>query len=302
MYLKISALACALLLGGVGLACDVCGSSSPDSQLGFWPGMNKHFLGFRYKYRLFKSEHPTFFEGEEITFVKNHFHSAELYGRFVANKRLQFYAFAPYMAYRDKDVSISGFGDARAMVNYGVILGQDSLKVRHRLFLGAGIKMPTGKNGQNTSSNASILQNMQPGSGSWDYSANLNYSITLDNWSVGLESSYTLTTPNFWRYKFGNRWVSAFQILRTMENRVGYQLIPSIGLRHERANIDYVNISKNETNPYSGGYFVHTTLGLKARLNNVVLSLDGQLPVAQKIGQGYVTSRLNVSASIQYLF
>ncbi len=304
MYCKQLMLAAIMLASVPANACDVCGSAGAANQFGILSGSNMHFIGFRYKYRLFQSSHPLLFQNEKPKSYTNHFSSYELWGRWAASRRIQVYGFLPYNTYQDEEYQFSGLGDVSLYTNYAVIDQTDTSNtslIKRKLLVGAGIKAPTGNSdiGENE---GTVLPNMQPGTGTWDYTLGLQYHHKIADWGFSVESNYKINGIDYYRRQFGNRWSSSITAFRAITlNYIENSLVPQLGVQYVNAAKDYRNVSKNEVNLYSGGHFLHATLGLDLILNKLTFNAKYHLPVWQDFALGYVENRLRLSFGVRVL-
>jgi len=117
--------------------------------------------------------------------------------------------------------TVSGLGDITLM---GLYTAYTDAPVRptERLTLGAGLKTPTGKNNEKTSTGSLIHAMMQPGTGSWDPLFLVNYMRAYYPLILQANLFYHLTTEGDEGYEVGNQ--------------LSYDLIA----RYQAAN--YVNI------------------------------------------------------------
>lgn len=272
-------------------ACDVCGGISGNQSLGILPQYSNHFVGVQYQIRHFSSIHPALAEGED-EYSDEYYRMAQLWGRYNAGKRLRLFAFLPYYTNTQviKDgarVTNSGIGDASVLANYVILSSADtsSANLKHRLQAGGGLKLPTGKfeKGNGTTD----LPMMQPGTGSWDFILNANYTLRGKNAGLLVDATYTVTTPNSSSYKYGNR---------LMGNMLGFytwQLSPvtvvmQTGGQYEFALHDYDNFSKKWLNEDTGGSMLFGVLGFQAIYKKVGLQCSVQTPLWQQYGGGHV--------------
>ncbi len=304
MYCKQLMLALIMLFSMQSFACDVCGSAGAANQFGILSGSNMHFIGFRHQYRLFQSSHPILFQGETPKTYTNHFSSYELWGRWAVNQRIQVYGFMPYNTYRDEEYRFSGLGDASVYGNYAIINQSDTTAnhlIKRKLLIGAGVKAPTGSSDLNRTE-GTVLPNMQPGTGTWDYNVGLQYHQKISDWGFSIESNYKMNGADYYRHQFGNRWSSSITAFRAITlNYIENSLVPQLGLQHVHAAKDYRNVSKGEVNLYSGGHFLHATLGLDLIINKMTFNARYHMPIWQDFALGYVENRLRMTLGMKVL-
>lgn len=287
-------------------ACDVCGCSAGNQSLGILPHYQSRFLGIQYLYNSFESNHPSLFENKPDEHAIDHYHTIQLWGRYNIGKRLQLFGFLPYKYNTEQKDGVqtinSGLGDASVMANILIVKEKDgNRKWQHQLLAGGGLKLPTGSYTGISEQDKQGIPNMQPGTGSWDFLANVNYTIRRKNTGLNADLAYTMTTANGQNYKFGNRFNAGLLGFYTI-SKDEWSLIPQIGFRYEYALHDYDNYSRKWLNEQSGGYLSFATIGLQGYYGKWGARLTYNLPMAQQYGNGYVTALRKLDAGILFLF
>lgn len=283
-------------------ACNVCGGAAGSQYLGVLPQASRHFVSFQYQYSSFESRHPSLFEGRPDEHSRGFYNSYQLWGRLVASRRIQFFAFVPW---RDNQqiqdtvrFSSQGIGDVTVLAN---VLLLSAEKGRHELLAGGGIKLPTGSYDGLSEASKLGIPNTRPGSGSWDFVLNVNYTATYANYGVNTDASYTLTTPNGALYKFGNRLSSGLLVFRSFQSgRIG--LAPQLGLRYEYSLHDYDNYKRKWLNEQTGGQLAFFTIGMQTNIDRLGCRLTWQLPFYQHYGNGYVEADARIDTGVFLTF
>jgi len=288
-------------------ACDVCGASSGNQNLGLLPQMYRHFVGVQYQYNEFSSRHVPLSETRPVWYGREHYQTVQLWGRYCIGKRWQLFGFLPYRyntgSYNSSGMTIKGIGDATAIVNYTLLQTADSSDniLRHRLQGGAGIKIPLGSHSGVSQAEREGLPNMQPGTGSWDVPVNINYTARYRNSGLNADLAYVMTTPNILEYKYGNRLnmqVSLFYWLQ----RNKFSILPQAGIRFEYALHDYDNYQRKWLNEQTGGYITSAVAGVQMYYGKTGLQLQYSRPIAQYFGSGNITALQKIDAGIILLF
>ena len=298
-----------VLLGAVAFpaaACDVCGCSGSNQYMGILPQFYRHFIGLQYQYRTFSSEHIPFRAGDEPEHSTEQYQTIQLMGRYYISKRIQLLAFLPYHINRkDEDGVIShsnGIGDASILANTEILNTKDAdATMQQKLFAGGGLKLPTGHHDALASTGTDGLPNMQPGTGSWDFLANVNYTIRRKGIGANADITYTQTTPNHESYKYGNRLsvgVTGFYWWQ----RKYVRLLPQAGLRYNYAATDWDNYSKGWINDVSGGHQLFSAVGTQAYYKMWGVQLLWYQPLEQHYAQGLVTAGAHTEATFFFLF
>ena len=285
-------------------ACTICGCSAANQYLGILPQSNNHFIGLQYQYRAFESTHTD--EPASSQLSKEYYQTVQLWGRYSIGKRLQLFAFVPYIYNRQEEPtasnSIIGLGDISLLANVRLLgLYDDCGKWNHKLQAGGGIKLPTGSYNNTSVTTQEGLPNMQPGTRSWDFIVNANFTVSRDRIGANVDASYTLTTVNPSNYKYGNRF-SAGLLCYYQYKLSSLRLIPQAGLRTDVAGSDYDNYSYRWKNDMSGGYQVYSSIGIQAYYKKIGLQAMYHLPVVQHYARGLVTAKSKTEAGIYLLF
>jgi hypothetical protein len=285
-------------------ACDVCGPSASDNIFGLLPNYKARFIGFRYQFRTMQTEHPPLFEWEETRFAQDYFQTAEVWGRYgFFNGRLQLYGFLPYNIFQQEDNGTNyfahGIGDLRVMAQWTVYETVDSAAYqwRHQLQLAGGVKLPTGARNRK-SNNISLAANMQPGTGSFDFPLNLNYSLQYRKMGLNVESNLQINLSNPEGYRFGHRFSQNLRLFYRQE--LGQSLwLPSVGLNYQQMEVDRQN---GQAVDFTGGQALWGTLGVDLFRPGFSIGLHAQKPIAQHLGDGFLKAKWQASLRAIVMF
>ncbi len=295
-----------ILSVGKAVACDVCGCAATGSYLGILPQYQQNFAGLSYKYQEFNSLHPEVFGSSTPMEAKDYFQSLTAWGRYYPTERIQLFAFVPYHFNSVKEAGvrtpISGIGDVQLLANYMIWNNADSgsRMLKHNLLIGGGIKLPTGSN-HHTNSEGLILSNMQPGTGSWDFLFNLNYTLRYGKWGINTDAMYRLPTVNPRGYKYGDRVSNSYSLF-FWDKTGSVNWLPQAGVRYEWSAQDWEHYDYQLKNPYSGGYQLYTHVGIGAYYGPIALQALVSVPVKENYAGGLVTSKNRYETQIQFLF
>lgn len=297
-----------LLIAGtfVASACDICGASAGNQNLGLLPQMNRHFAGIQYQYNTFGSVYRYLSDSKPDRHDEQHYRTVQLWGRYCIGDNWQLFAFVPYRS----NVHISdntytytnGIGDISLLVNRIIYSTPQCIDSgwRHRLQGGVGIKAPTGKYIGTSELQKSGVPNMQPGTGSWDVPINLNYTISKNAYGINVDASYSFTTVSKDGYKFGNKLNSQLSAFYHIQKGKLF-LFPQIGFRYEYSLHDYDNYARRWLNTQTGGHILSATVGVQLYLKSVGVQMSYQKPVYQKYAQGFVTPVGRFDSGILFL-
>jgi len=288
-------------------ACDVCGCSASNQYLGILPQTYWNFAGLQYEYGSFSSTHPSLFEGKPNEHSNDYYNTVQAWARYNIGRRLQVFLFVPYHYNIDHAdgmrSSSSGLGDISLLVNRIMIKDKGAAAGwGQQLIAGGGLKLPTGRNTGITAPDRLGLPNIQPGTGSWDFIMNANYTVRYNKQGLNLDCAYTFTTANKDNFKYGNRFNAGLMGYYSLKFKNGFTLLPQLGARYQYTLHDYDNYSKKWLNEQSGGYLCYGDAGLQVWYRQFGLRLNYQLPISQCYGAGYVDANAKTEAGIFLLF
>lgn len=177
---------------------------------------------------------------------------------------------------------VEGFGDLRLEGTLRLLEEGTPESGVHRLYFSPGIKAPTGD--YRVKSNGIYVDPcMQPGSGSWDPLAQLEYRFSKDKFGLSLMGGYQLTTRNPQGYEFGD--VASFGIFPSYQPFSKLRLTTGLRYRdigksvdHEGRYTDKRMLSKDPAN--TGGDLADAVLSLDFPLTDrFTLSTGVSVPV-----------------------
>ena len=268
-------------------ACDICGCGTGNYYIGLLPQFNQKFIGFRYQYKYF----TTHLKDNPAQFSKDFFQTTELWGGFNIGKKWQVLAILPYHIIHQKTddgvINSSGLGDAALMVNYKLFdlasaTGNKKL-ITQQLWLGGGIKLPTGKfNADISASEIIALANSQAGTGSTDFMINLVHNLRINKFGLNTNLNYKINSANTDKYKFGNRFTaSSFAFYSFNKSRT--IISPNIGLMYEHSSFNTLQKTKVDQ---TKGYLFAASAGVEFGFNKISVGANIQLPMAQDFASG----------------
>ncbi len=286
------------------MACDICGCSARENTLGILPQIQKNFIGTSYQYRSFSSSHiPDDTSDDNITgFSKEKYHTLSLTGMYSPISRLKITAQLPFNFYNKNEYGTSvysrGIGDIAFMV-LGEVYSTKQCKpngIKHLLMAGIGTKFPTGS--INKKYGIAILeQNMQTGTGSFDFPFLAYYALKTKKSGIRSELQYILSTENKKDFKFGNRFSGNLQTWYWYEKKQ-WNVIPFVG-----AQLDWSGKDKNLgiINDYSGGCMLNGMIGTDVFIKNFGWGVSVKTPLYQNIGMGHIDNKIKCNIQFIYL-
>jgi hypothetical protein len=282
------------------LACDICGCSTGNYFLGPTPQFNNHFIGLRYSFRSFN----TVLKADNTQFSNDFYQTTELWGGYRIKPWFQVLAFVPFNSNAsvsdDGKRTKSGLGDITLLGNFKVFNNnswlRDTLSVRQQLWLGGGVKLPSGKFSIDTAEVVSSA-NSQLGTGSFDFIVMGSYDLQIENWGLTSNVSYKINQSAS-AYKFGDRFSAGLFAFRTFYSKK-MTFSPNLGLLYENLSPNKMNEKKVDS---TGGNDLLGVVGIENRFDKVIIGLNVQLPLMNNISDNQTTIKMRAMAHITYVF
>lgn len=283
-------------------ACEICGCGQGNYFLGLMPQFKHHFIGFRYHFKRFN----TVMADDPTQFSRDYYKTMELWGGWNFGKKWQVLAVIPYnFVHQVSDDGITnnqGIGDIALMVNYKLFDKSKTTKgktITQQLWIGAGIKAPTGKFNVDATDPALIaIANTQTGTASTDFMLNAMYNISINKIGINTSSSYKLNTTNSDKYTFGNRF-SASSIASYTIKKDQISILPNLGLLYEHTAINKLN---KQQVAQTGGYLLTAAGGVEVGYKKFTVGANIQLPISQRFASGQTELKLKGMMHVTYAF
>ncbi|MEJ0030281.1 MAG: hypothetical protein WDO15_07900 [Bacteroidota bacterium] len=292
------------VIAGSASACDVCGCSLGGNYFGILPFYGKNFIGLRWSEAQF---HSYIYPTQNLPAQQSHdtYSKVELWTRYHLTRRIQLFAFVPYMYNNmngtDQVVDAHGLGDINLMANYTLINNSEGgSDWKHTLIAGGGIKLPTGKFSLYDKGKI-INRNFQMGTGSVDFTASAVYTIRYKKTGLNFETGYKMNTHNKDGYHFGNQFRFSSQVFFWQQfGKVS--LLPHAGANYENAAMhrdgDIIQVN-------TGGTAILGAAGLDVYVGPFTVGVNYQKPVTQHYNSddtADITSKARWTTSLVYSF
>jgi len=289
------------------LACDICGCGVGSYYIGILPEYNKRFIGLRYQHKTLQTHLGP--QGQTTPLSTDEtYQTAELWGGWNIGQKFRVLAFVPYnFNKRNSQTSIGdkdGLGDVALMGYYNLFTQSTTFKSKllvHSLWIGGGIKAPTGK--YEPTERLAVQEspnNFQLGTASTDFTVNVAYDVRLNDLGFNFNANYKINTENKYEYRYGNKLTT--NALLYYKFRLFHKLTfaPNAGILYETAAKDVEN-NKYEMD-VSGGYSTSAIAGFELAMEKFSLGANYQNVVAQELAnkRAKAGNRLMIHISVPF--
>ncbi|SER88099.1 transporter family protein [Pedobacter rhizosphaerae] len=288
-------------------ACDICGCGVGSYYIGILPEYNKRFFGLRYQYKTLQTHLGP--RGERTPLATDEtYQSAELWGGWNIGKKFRVLVFVPYnfnkRVSQDQQGTKTGLGDVALMGYYNLFSKTGTLGSKllvQSLWLGAGIKTPTGK--YEPAERLAIQEspnNFQLGTASTDFTFNAAYDIRYNDLGLNANVNYKINTQNKYEYRYGNKLttnVLAYYKFRIFQS---FTVAPNAGILYETSAKD-VESNKYEV-AVSGGHSLAAIAGLEFAMKGISFGANYQNIRSQNLagGRAFAGNRIMTHISIPF--
>jgi hypothetical protein len=289
-----------LAIGILSNACEICGCGVGNIYLGVLPQFNHRFIGLRYHINSFHTR----LKDDPTQFSNDLYQTLEMWGGLNLGKKWQVLAIVPvnfnHQVSDEGTTSLNGLGDVVLIANYKLFdLSSTKKRIYQQLWLGGGIKLPTGKfNIDANDPDVASLANTQIGSGTTDLMLNTMYNIRIKNWGVNTTATYKLNTENKEGYKFGNK--TTLNSLLYYSARAGSAGVsPNAGFIFEHSDPSTLQAAKINL---TGGSLLLGTIGTEFSFNNLSVGFNVQLPIAQNFAGNQTKEKIKGMMHVSFAF
>ena len=285
-------------------ACPICGCGGGNLYMGLMPDFKSKFIGIRYHY----ADYHTQLANDPTQFSTNYYNSIEVWGGFNIGNKLRIMGVIPYYSNKQIDddgtTFNKGIGDITLLAQYNVWQStaflNNSKALKQELWLGGGIKLPTGNFQVNVADSSTTLAdiNAQLGTGSTDFIFTGLYSLQLGKLGLNATANYKVNLENSDKYKYGNKLTgNLIAYYRFGSKHVS--MSPNIG-------IGYESTAKNELQnakvAFTGSTLVTSIAGVELNYKAIGLGINAQLPLSQNFAEGQTQLRFKAMAHVSYSF
>lgn len=296
-----------LWLGMPVQACEICGCGAGNLYFGLLPNAERHSLALRYRQIGFTSHLYPNDPYADLFKTQERFEIVELMGRFQLGNRWNLGFFLPYAFARqvrtERSFYHQGLADALIQTQYTAWNSDWSSPAadwKHELRMGAAVKAPIGKWKYATESAGDVENpNFQPGTGSWDAMATLQYVLKYKGFGLQTDAQYRINGTNSNGYRFGNRTTGNIHFLYVQQWEGKKSLVPFAGVYGETSQAnrhDSRKVSK------TGGQLWMWNLGAQVHYQSFSLMLQWQTPLKQSLSQGHIKAENRSLVQLGYAF
>jgi len=300
-------------------ACDLCGCF-----IGVLPYDNQSSFSINHRYRIFSgypgmsggmvfpsgayrlSKPPSVLHGvNQVATSQNDFESyklIELRGKWFVSPRVELNFILPFAENRSSTNGvkqrIDGLGDATILAGYHLIRKVGDGNFRHRLVVGLGIKLPSGKCNAKTSDGDRISLMMQTGTGSTDGIFYLAYTGGGYNFRWGATGSTKFSGSNKYKEQLTPATSSTAFVGYVLTVK-SWKLLPEISAYQEYMRGMYVG------NEFEQGTTMNGVLlgpSIDAFWKNLGINLSYQLPVYEQKENYNLESKARISLGLTWSF
>ena len=277
--------------------CDACGCSASGGSMGFGSMLNNNFVGLRYMKQSYTSRDGIF---ANSPWIDENFNTIQAWARVPVTDKIQISALVPYH-FNERQLTagtenIEGLGDITVMALYTVFeTKKDSTFFTHKINLGGGVKLPTGKF-KEANNLGSVNQSFQLGTGSWDFPVVSEYVIKHKNLGLNTTLNYIFKTENSKNYQYGDQFNYAGTFFYLFDLK-SVQIVPQAGLAGE---VYQTNQQHGLDLPNTAGDILFSKFGIEAGKDKFSVGINAMLPINQNLSSGNMEANYRWSINLNY--
>lgn len=287
-------------------ACDICGCGVGNGYIGILPEFYKHIFGVRYRYNSLYTHIGSNGAPTYLT-TKEKYSITELWGAWSFKNKYRVMLSLPYSFNerfnQGKSNQKNGIGDITINGFYQLLYNKKTVKKERllvqSLWIGGGIKLPTGEYNPSDKSSSSQNTNLfQLGTGSVDYSLSAMYDVRLQDAGINAFATYKFNGTNKYDYTYGNKFTLTTQLYYKLRlGKIG--IAPNTGIQFETAQKD---IDNHFTVDLSGGRILLGGIGAEASYKKIAIGANWQTPLSQNLASGFVKAHNRMMVHVAYVF
>lgn len=277
-------------------ACDICGCGAGSYYIGILPEFNKKIIGIRYRTTGLTTHLGPGGTSSYLT-TDEKYHTAELWGGWTIKDKFRVMAYLP-VSFNSKTNQAgtefkTGLSDASALGFYRLLRNKKTIGADENtqllvqdLWIGGGVKLPTGKYNPSDKSVSSVSTNLfQLGTGSLDFILMGMYDVRLQDAGLNVTASYKINTTNQYDYYYGNRFSGSSQFYYKFRFNNKWMIAPNLGFQYEHSMKD---LDGGYSVRPTGGIATFGTLGAEVSFDKFTFGGNFQPVLSQNLGQGVV--------------
>lgn len=273
-------------------ACDICGCGVGSYYTGILPEFSKNIFGIRYRYNSLHT-HLTPGGGTSYLTTIEKFNTLDAWAGLTLTPKFRLMAYVP-VSINEKinqgnTIKRSGIGDIGVQAFYRLFderTSKGKTFIGHSLWVGAGIKLPTGKYETSQKDETGQSANtFQLGTGSVDFTMNMMYDLRIQDFGVNATASYKMNTTNKDDYRYGNKLSSTLQGYYKIRVKNKFTVAPNAGVAFETAAKDE---DEKLIADATGGNISLFSAGAEITTGKIAFGGNYQTPVSQQLAKGSV--------------
>jgi hypothetical protein len=286
-------------------ACDICGCGVGNNYIGILPDFKQKIIGLRFRYNSMLSHIGV--DGVRTYLTTDEtYRTLELYGGWNIGKHFRAMATVPYSfnerENRGTTSRKNGMGDISFTVYYQLLNSRKMFRQKllvQNLFIGAGMKLPTGKYNPADKGNTSESGNLfQLGTASVDYTITAMYDLRVQDIGINVNGSYKINGTNKYEYRYGNKLTATTQLYYKYKMKNNLSLAPNAGILYENGKTDTDNGFRVDI---SGGKIFCVTAGIEVAYKKAAIGFSWQKPVSQDLAHGIVKANSRTMLHLSFL-
>ncbi|MDE3126313.1 MAG: transporter [Bacteroidota bacterium] len=286
--------------------CDICGCGVGNNYLGIMPDFQKHIFGIRYRNNSLRTHIGVGGITSYLTTTEQ-YTTAEIWGGWNLSAHLRLIANIPYSfntrINNAENLQKNGLGDITLSGYYELLNQKKTLHQKliiQNLWVGAGIKLPTGKyNPADKNTNMQSTNLFQLGTGSTDFLLAGMYDMRIQDVGINVSANYKINGTNNYDYQYGNKFSTTAQVYYKFRIANQLTLAPNLGCQYENAGLD---TDQSLQVDISGGKLLLGTIGIESTLNKMAVGANWQTPLSQNLANGFVKANNRLMIHIAWLF